>query len=213
MKLKRLRIENFKRFRAPLELGDFAEGLNLFVAPNEAGKSTVVEAIRAAFFERYKSKSVSGLRPWSDSSATPSVEIDFELGGKTARLSKAFLGKKRCQLSIDGRNLDGTEAENHLGELLGFSFAGSGATSPRHMGIPGLLWIKQGTSHELAQAVGFASDQLRNALGDSLGELAATDGDDVIKAVEIERNQLLTPATEAVCMRKRSSADRSWRKS
>ncbi|MDH1379661.1 AAA family ATPase [Comamonas aquatica] len=197
MKLKRLRIENFKRFRAPLELGDFAEGLNLFVAPNEAGKSTVVEAIRAAFFERYKSKSVSGLRPWSDSSATPSVEIDFELGGKTARLSKAFLGKKRCQLSIDGRNLDGTEAENHLGELLGFSFAGSGATSPRHMGIPGLLWIKQGTSHELAQAVGFASDQLRNALGDSLGELAATDGDDVIKAVEIERNQLLTPATEA----------------
>ena len=92
MKLKRLRIENFKRFRAPLELGDFADGLNLFVAPNEAGKSTVAEAIRAAFFERYKSKSVSGLRPWSDSSATPSVEIDFELGGKTARLSKAFLG-------------------------------------------------------------------------------------------------------------------------
>lgn len=197
MKLKRLRIENFKRFRAPLELGDFADGLNLFVAPNEAGKSTVAEAIRAAFFERYKSKSVSGLRPWSDSSATPSVEIDFELGGKTARLSKAFLGKKRCQLSIDGRNLDGTEAEDHLGELLGFSFAGSGGTSPKHMGIPGLLWIKQGTSHELAQAVGFASDQLRNALGDSLGELAATDGDDVIKAVEIERNQLLTPATEA----------------
>ena len=197
MKLKRLRIENFKRFRAPLELGDFADGLNLFVAPNEAGKSTVAEAIRAAFFERYKSKSVSGLRPWSDSSATPSVEIDFELGGKTARLSKAFLGKKRCQLNIDGRHLDGTEAENHLGELLGFSFAGSGGTSPRHMGIPGLLWIKQGTSHELAQAVGFASDQLRNALGDSLGELAATAGDDVIKAVEIERNQLLTPATEA----------------
>ncbi|WP_155754165.1 AAA family ATPase [Burkholderia vietnamiensis] len=39
MKLKRLRIENFKRFRAPLELGNFADGLNLFVAPNEAGKS------------------------------------------------------------------------------------------------------------------------------------------------------------------------------
>lgn len=197
MKLKRLRIENFKRFRAPLDLGDFADGLNLFVAPNEAGKSTVAEAIRAAFFERYKSKSVSGLRPWSDSSATPSVEIEFELGGKTVRLSKAFLGKKRCQLSIDGRNLDGTEAEDHLGELLGFSFAGSGGTSPKHMGIPGLLWIKQGTSHELTQAVGFASDQLRNALGDSLGELAATDGDDVIKAVEIERNKILTPATEA----------------
>lgn len=197
MKLKRLRIENFKRFRAPLELGNFADGLNLFVAPNEAGKSTVAEAIRAAFFERYKSNSVSGLRPWSDSSATPSVEIEFELGGKPARLSKAFLGKKRCQLSIDGKVLDGTEAEDHLGEMLGFSFAGRGGSSPEHMGIPGLLWIKQGTSHELAKAVGFASDHLRNALGDSLGELASTSGDDVIKAVEFERNQLLTPSTEA----------------
>lgn len=197
MKIRRLRIENFKRFREPLELDDFADGLNLFVAPNEAGKSTVAEAIRAAFFERHKSSSVSGLRPWSDSSATPSVEIEFELGGKSARLSKAFLGKKRCQLSIDGKSLDGTEAEDHLGDLLGFSFAGKGASSPEHMGIPGLLWIKQGTSHEIAKAVGFASDHLRNAMGDSLGELAATNGDDIIKTVETERNQLLTPSTEA----------------
>lgn len=197
MKIKRLRIENFKRFRAPLELGDFTDGLNLFVAPNESGKSTVAEAIRAAFFERHKSSSVSSLRPWSDSSATPSVEIDFELGGKPARLSKAFLGRKRCQLSIDGKTLDGAEAEDHLGNLMGFSFAGKGASSPEHMGIPGLLWIQQGTSHEIAKAVGFASDRLRNAMGNSLGELAATSGDEVIKAVETERNQLLTPSTEA----------------
>ena len=197
MKLKWLRIENFRRFRAPFELGDFADGLNLFVAPNEAGKSTVAEAIRAAFFERHKSSSVGDLRPWGDSSATPSVDIEFELGGKPARLSKAFLGKKRCQLSIDGKAMDGTEAEDHLGDLLGFSFAGRGGSSPEHMGIPGLLWIKQGTSHELAKAVGFASDHLRNALGDSLGELAATSGDDIIKAVETERNQLLTPSNEA----------------
>jgi hypothetical protein len=137
------------------------------------------------------------LRPWSDSSATPSVEIAFALGGKPARLSKAFLGKKRCQLIIDGKTLEGAEAEDHLGELLGFSFAGKGASSPEHMGIPGLLWIKQGTSHEIAKVVGFASDHLRNAMGDSLGELAATSGDEVIKAVETERNQLLTPSTEA----------------
>lgn len=50
MKLKRLRIENFRRFRAPLDLEGLADGLNLFVAPNESGKSTVAEAIRSAFF-------------------------------------------------------------------------------------------------------------------------------------------------------------------
>jgi len=197
MKLKRLRIENFKCFRAPMELSDFADGLNLFIAPNESGKSTVAEAIRAAFFERHKSSAVGGLRPWGDNSATPTVEIDFDLCGKSARLSKAFLGKKRCQLSIGDKTLDGGEAEDYLGELLGFSFAGKGASSPERMGIPGLLWIKQGTSHEISRVVEFASDHLRNAMGNSLGELAASSGDEVIRAVETERNQLVTPSTEA----------------
>jgi hypothetical protein len=197
MKLKRLRIENFKRFRTPLELSGLVDGLNLFVAPNESGKSTVVEAIRAAFFERHRSSAMESLRPWSDSSATPTVEIEFELGSKPARLTKAFLGKKRCELKIDGKSIDGTAAEDHLGELLGFRFAGKGASSPEHMGIPGLLWIKQGTSHEISDAVRFAGDHLRNARGDTLGELAATSGDVIIKTVETERNELLTPSTGA----------------
>ncbi|CAN5330670.1 AAA family ATPase [soil metagenome] len=195
MKLKRLRIENFKRFRAPLELNDLIDGLNLFVAPNESGKSTVAEAIRAAFFERHRSNSVDSLRPWSDSSATPTVEIEFDLNGKPARLIKAFLGKKRCELTIDGKSMDSTAAEDHLGGLLGFRFAGKGASAPEHMGIPGLLWIKQGTSYEISDAVRFAGDHLRNALGESLGDLAASSGDAILKAVEVERNDLLTPST------------------
>lgn len=197
MKLRRLRIENFKRFRAPLEISGLVDGLNLFVAPNESGKSTVAEAIRAAFFERHRSSAVDSLRPWGDSSATPTVEIEFELGGKRARLIKAFLGKKRCELTIDGKSMDGIAAEDHLGGLLGFRFAGKGASSLEHMGIPGLLWVKQGASHEISEAVRFAGDHLRNALGDTLGELAATSGDAVIKAVEAERSELLTPSTGA----------------
>src|SRR5665647_2598661 len=191
MKLKRLRIENFKRFRAPLEINGFTDGLNLFTAPNESGKSTVAEAIRCAFFERHRSSSVEYFRPWGESSSTPTVELDFELDGKPCRLTKAFLGKKRCELSIDGKSLDGAAAEDHLAALLGFRFPGKGASAPEHMGIPGLLWIKQGTSHEIAGAVGFASDHLRNALGESLGELASSSGDAVLKAVESERNELL----------------------
>ncbi|MBB3637558.1 AAA family ATPase [Variovorax atrisoli] len=194
MKLQRLRIENFKLFRAPLEIDGLTDGLNLFAAPNESGKSTVAEAIRAAFFERHRSSAVEHLRPWGESSATPMVEVDFELDGKRYRLTKAFLGKKRCELVIDGRAMDGAVAEDHLAALLGFRFPGKGASTPEHMGIPGLLWIRQGTSHDIASAVGFASDHLRNALGESLGELASSNGDAVLKAVEAERNELLTPA-------------------
>jgi chromosome segregation ATPase len=197
MKIKRLRIENFKRFRGPFEISGLDNGLNLFVAPNESGKSTVAEAIRTAFFERHRSSSLESLRPWGDNAATPTVEIEFDLNGKSARLIKAFMGKKRCELVIDGKSMDSAAAEDHLSGILGFRFAGKGVSAPEHMGIPGLLWIKQGTSHEIADAVRFAGDHLRNALGDTLGELTASYGDAVLKKVETERNELLTPSTGA----------------
>ena len=55
MKLKRVRIENFKRFRAPLELCDFADGLNLFVAPNESASALgSVSQFSSGFCQSYQ---------------------------------------------------------------------------------------------------------------------------------------------------------------
>ncbi|THF56839.1 AAA family ATPase [Pseudothauera rhizosphaerae] len=194
MKLTRIRIEQFRQFRAPLEIRDLASGLNLFTGPNEAGKSTVVAAIRAAFFERHRSGTVDHLRPWSDPAAAPTVELDFELGGQPCRLAKTFLAKKRCTLQIGREALDGEEAENRLAELLGFQHAGRGASKAEHWGIPGLLWIEQGTGHELREAVAHATDHLRSALDASLGEVAASGGDELLATVEARRNELLTEA-------------------
>jgi len=196
MKLRRLRIAQFKRFREPLEITDLADGLNLFAAPNEAGKSTVAEAIRAVFFERHRSSSVDELRPWGDSTAAPTVEVDFDIGPKHYRLSKTFLARKRCELVVDGQPaLDGAAAEDHLATLLGFQFAEKGASAERHQGIPGLLWIKQGTAHELDRPVMHAADHLRQVLGESLGDLTASGGDALMRSVEAQRNELLTPTT------------------
>jgi DNA repair exonuclease SbcCD ATPase subunit len=196
MKLRRLRIENLRRFREPLTLEGFADGLNLFAAPNEAGKSTVAEALRAAFFERHRSSSVEHLRPWGDTVATPTVEVDFDVDGRRYQLTKAFLGRRRCELRIQGQPaLDGAAAEDHLAQLLGFRFPGKGASAPEHRGIPGLLWVRQGTSHDLAPAVAHAADHLRQVLGSSLGELTASGGDALLRAVESSRQELLTPAT------------------
>lgn len=194
MKLRRLRVESFKRFRQPFAIDGFEDGLNLFCAPNEAGKSTVAEAIRAAFFERHRSGSVEHLRPWGDSAATPTVELEFELAGESCRLTKAFLGRKRCELTIAGKAMSGAAAEDHLAELFGFRFPGKGASAPEHMGIPGLLWIRQGSSHELGDPVKHAGDHLRTALGESVGELATSSGDAVLRTVEAARNELLTPS-------------------
>ena len=46
MKLLRIKVEQLRQFRQPFELSGLMPGLNLFTGPNEAGKSTVVRAIR-----------------------------------------------------------------------------------------------------------------------------------------------------------------------
>ncbi len=197
MKLTRLRIEQFKQFRQPLEIGALEPGLNLFIGANEAGKSTVVAAIRAAFFERHRSGSVDELRPWGDSSASPSVELEFDLGDRHCRLAKSFLHKKRCELQWGGERFDGADAEDKLADLLGFQHASKGVSKAEHWGIPGLLWIAQGTAHDIRAPVVHATDHLRRALNESLGEVASSGGDEVLAKVEAARNELLTASTGA----------------
>ncbi|KAB2965104.1 AAA family ATPase, partial [Zoogloea sp.] len=194
MKLKRLRLEQFRRFRQPFQIDGLTPGLNLFTGPNEAGKSTLVAALRAAFFERYRSSAVDDLRPWGDSAAAPTVELDFELGGHDYRLTKSFLHRKRCELQWNGQQLDGTDAEDRLAELLGFQHAGKGASKAEHWGIPGLLWISQGSAQEIREPVAHATEHLHRALNASLGEVAASGGDDLLASVESRRNELLTAA-------------------
>ena len=194
MKLSRIKIEQVRQFRRPFELADLDVGLNLFTGPNEAGKSTVVRAIRAAFFERHRSSGVDDLIPYGDSSASPTIEIDFETGAEQYRLRKTFFQRKRFNLSIGKREFDGEEAEQHLAQLLGFEFSGRGSSKPEHWGIPGLLWIEQGAGQEIKPAVGHATLHLQNALNQLVGEVASTQGDDVARKIEAERDQLLTQA-------------------
>ena len=194
MKLTLIRLEQFKQFRKPIEIKDLEGGINLFTGPNEAGKSTIVAAVRAAFFERHRSGSVDDLRPWGDSTASPTVELEFSIADKAYRLTKSFLSKKRCELQVGAQRLDGALAEDHLAELLGFQYAGKGASAAQHWGIPGLLWIQQGAGQDIKDSVSHATDHLRNALNESLGEVASSSGDEVLATVEASRNELLTPA-------------------
>nr|WP_222124978.1 AAA family ATPase [Variovorax boronicumulans] len=197
MQITRLRVEQLRRFRAPLELSGFTPGLNILAGPNEAGKSTLVRAIRAAFFERHKSSMVEDLKPWDEGSgAAPRVEIDFELAGQPHRLVKSFLGRKRCVLAIGTRQLEGAEAEDHLAQLFGYAYASKGASKAEYQGIPGLLWVEQGSGQELE--VRHAREHLHDALHGQgqddaqAGALAATGGDALLERLRKERAELLT---------------------
>lgn len=192
MKIQRLRIEQLRQFRQPLTLDDLDPGLNLIHGPNESGKSTLVRAIRAAFFERHRSSSVDDLRPWGDSSAAPMVELEFVTGEQSWHLKKRFLQQKRCDLEVGGEAFSGEEAEDKLADLLGFQFAPRGASQDKHWGIPGLLWVEQGSGQNIHDAVAYAGDHLKSALNSLLGEVASSGGDDVILQVQSQRAELLT---------------------
>lgn len=193
MKLSRIALEEFRKFRQPLLLDGLQDGLNLFVGPNEAGKSTVATAIRAAFLERYSTSKVADLAPRGESGARPSVELAFTHAGHGYVLKKQFLSRARCELSIDdgAQRLDGEEAENALAALLGFELPGRGQSKPDLAGIPGLLWIQQGDGQNLQEAAGFAGTHLRDALTQLSGELASGDGDRLFERVSAERGALL----------------------
>lgn len=192
MRITRLCVAELRQFRERFELAGLQAGANVFTGANEAGKSTLVRAIRAAFFERHRSTSVDDLRPYGDAAATPTIEVDFEIDGTAYRLRKSFLQKKRCELQAGDRRFEGVEAEDHLAALLGFQFAAKGASRTEHWGVPGLLWIEQGSAHLVHEAVGFAADHLRNALDRSLGEVAASGGDELVAKVRELRGELLT---------------------
>lgn len=192
MKLSRLAVNEVRQFSTRFELIEFEPGLNLISGANESGKSALVRALQAVFFERYSTRSVEDLRPWQDSNAAPEVQVDFEHDGKRYQLLKRFLKKSQCSLRLDSENYEGDHAEGLLQKLLGFSYPGKGASKEEHWGIPGLLWITQGTGQDLARPITHAHDFLRETLSQGLEEIATSGGDALIDEIAAERSLLLT---------------------
>lgn len=87
MRLEKLEVENFRGIRAASI--SFAKGLNVLGGPNEIGKSTLAEAIRAALLVPTKSKEGKSYVSW-DGSAPARVTLTFESGGKLWLVRKTF---------------------------------------------------------------------------------------------------------------------------
>ena len=197
MKLRKLSVNQFKRFTVPTQLGDLVDGLNLVVGPNELGKSTLLDAFRAALFERYSSRARPIRALQNDrSGAAPVVELVFEVNGAEYTLTKRFVRSPLARLQCpDGTLLEADAAENELRNLLGFFEAGNRGANSESLGMWGVLWVQQGQSFgrpDLPEsALASLSEGLKSEVGTVLG---GRRGRELPQAIEQRRGELVTAA-------------------
>lgn len=139
MKLLALRAAAFRRFVDGIKVENFAPGVNLLAGPNELGKSTLFQALEAAFLLKHGATGqvLDGMRPRTG--GEPLVEADFEAAGRSWRIRKQFgRGKAAILSELDSGRIvaRAAEAEDQLATLLG----GARPDSP---GRIGLMWVRQ----------------------------------------------------------------------
>lgn len=118
MKLRSLALNQFKKFTRPIRLDGIGDGLNVVVGPNEMGKSTLLDALRAVLFEKHSSRAQPITALQNDrNQAGPVVESAFELDDDGTR--RPPIGDRRIVLyawsfqSVGARRRDRALPRHH----------------------------------------------------------------------------------------------------
>lgn len=187
MKLTRIDVTDFRKL-ARVTIERLAPGLNVIVGDNEAGKSTLLAALRAALFERHRvsGQAVEEMQPYGRQTR-PTIEIDFAKSGASYRLLKAFGQRPEAQLIGDGKQWQGDAADEELARILAFTRPGRGESKPElHHGVFGMMWVSQGTSHQ-SPPIDAAREQVASALEREVGAVAGGEHGRVLLALAEER--------------------------
>ena len=160
MKLRALRMANVRRFGSEgVVIEGIADGLNVFAAPNEAGKSTLFDALHALLFVKYTSKAgpVCSLKPYAG--GWPRIAADVEFDGGFYRIEKQFLGGPFARVVNLGTGQEiarADEAQEWIDRMIGADGETGGPT--------GLLWVRQGESSNLDQGSNVRAEALENVI-------------------------------------------------
>lgn len=194
MIIRALEIANFRKFRDPIRIDGLRDGLNIVVEPNETGKSTLLDALRAAFFIRHSAKTehVRTFVPFGDEVA-PRVAVDFEAKGNAWTLEKQFMKSTFVRLTGGGNRREADAAEEALQDLLGFERGNNRGNDVEVRGPLGMLWVGQNTAMTVESPNRIVRNSVRGVLEAEVGEVTGGRRFDSIRAaIEAEYQELRT---------------------
>ncbi len=196
MLLKSITIENFQQYEKPFQLTGLSSGINVIYGDNEAGKSTLLRALRAILFDRFNGKGADDFVGYKGGS--PEVRIEFELSGNHYSLEKIFSKKKDGRAVLtneEGVQWAGSEAEIQLAELLKFENVERGLAKSEQQGIYGVLWVEQGNAWQQVSITNNqkASQTIQNVLNHELTDmLSQGKGESLLKKFTEDLNEYQT---------------------
>lgn len=180
--IKSIEVEQFRQFQKVEKVHGLSPELNVIAGNNEAGKSTLLQAVRAALFERHSSTVGEKYRPYG-SQVSPKICLEFHLDGVEYTLTKVFsrLSDGKATLnSSDGRSWEGRAAEDHLADLLDYSYPRGGASKWHHQGVAGLLWVEQAKASEQVVLTDQSRQQLHSVFEEGLREILGGDQGEIL---------------------------------
>lgn len=199
MIIRRIEVRNFRKLLEPVVVEGLRPGVTLIAGENEDGKSTLVEAIRTAFFVKHNitGELADAMQPYS-SNVRPEVRIDFELDGQICRLFKAYCQRPQAELVTDTGTFNGSAAEEELCRLLRVSLSKRIRKDDQHEheGVFGMFWVEQAKSLVLEPNVAGRTsilEALQKEVGDVLG---GKRGQRLIAEVRRRREELLTATSK-----------------
>ncbi|MBY9064954.1 AAA family ATPase [Sphingomonas yunnanensis] len=172
LRIRRIALSIFRKYRDPFVLDGLTDGLNVIIEPNETGKSTLLEAMRAAFFIRHNTANrlARSYAPYGEAVA-PQIDIGFEAKGEEWAVSKRFLKSASVEVRGPKGRAQGEDAEAQLQALLGARRDTSQGGDVAAHGALGLLWVGQGQALEVTAPGEIVRDSVRATLEAEVGTI------------------------------------------
>ena len=194
MRIIRIEVRNFRKLRSAIALDNLGTGLTIIAGSNEDGKSTLLEAVRCALFQKHTltGEHADSLQPFN-SNVRPQVTVEFELDWQRYTIEKAFCQRPEALLTTPAGRFSGLAAEDKLQELLKFSRRARGATTESEQGIWGLLWVTQGSAFSPLSLNDGSRSSIRSAIEMQVGQiLGGSRGEYLLAAIDAEYQRFFT---------------------